>query len=289
MNCVNAHIASEPCNFRFLLWDTGEIGWYPDSGIEITVDGIDYGFVNLAWGTPSAEEIVSLPSGKVQLFWVGSFILSRFHFEVYNSSNELIYTSPEFLPEGLFYTYQNECPDDIECLPITDFEGVYIQEENQVKLSWKAPESMDLTGFDIFRNDSLIAHVAPATIFYSDSTANLENEDYKYCVVPVYPFVCDLEDECFETYISNVGIKNYEAHIMIYPNPAKDELQVTSDELQIESIAIFDVFGRKQNAENRKQNAEKIVLDISNLYSGIYFVKIITEQGSVTKKVVVER
>jgi hypothetical protein len=280
MNCVNAHIVSNFCNFKFVLWDDGEIGWHSGDGIEITVDGIDYGFVNLAWGTPSAEELVSLPSGEVQLSWAGMFI-PAYHFEIYNSFDELIYTSSGFLG-GLFFTYQNDCG----CLPIIDFEGEYIQEENQVNLSWKAPETTTLLGFDIFRNDNLIAHVAPTTIFYSDSTANLGNGDYKYCVIPVYPIVCTLDDECFETYI--LGIKDYKDNIMIYPNPAKDELTITNYELRITNVELFDVLGKCHASRvTRHENEAKV--DVSSLHSGIYFVKIITEQGSVTKKVVVER
>jgi len=58
----------------------------------------------------------------------------------------------------------------------------------------------------------------------------------------------------------------------------------------IKNIDIFDVLGRKQKAEGRRQKAENgggsLVVDISHLSSGIYFVRIITEDGVVTKKVV---
>ena len=116
---TNAHIDSDLCNFKFVLSDDDGFGW-GSQGIAITVDGVDYGFVNLPWGTAYAEKIVALPSGEVQLIWHGGFIPS-FHFKVYNSSDELIYTSPDDIG-GLFFTYQNEC----SCLPVTDFEGMYI-------------------------------------------------------------------------------------------------------------------------------------------------------------------
>jgi hypothetical protein len=73
-----------------------------------------------------------------------------------------------------------------------------------------------------------------------------------------------------------------EKSIGIYPNPTTGELQVTSYELQVTSIEVFDVYGRKQKAESRRQN----VLDISHLQAGIYFVKISTEQGEIIKKIV---
>jgi len=56
------HFRSDVCNFKFLLWDDIGFGWNPVTGIEITVDEIDYGFVNLARGTAYAEVMVALPS-----------------------------------------------------------------------------------------------------------------------------------------------------------------------------------------------------------------------------------
>jgi hypothetical protein len=277
-NKTNAQIASDSCSFKFLLWDDSGIGWNPITGIAITVDGVDYGFVKLAWGTSYDEVIVALPSGEVQMFWHGGFA-PVFHFEVYNSSSELIYATPEFLPGGLFFTYQNECP---ECFPITDFEGVYIQEEEQMNLSWKAPESMALTGFDIYRNDSLIAHVAPDTIFYSDNTTELESGNYKYCVIPVYPFECNLDEECFEIPI-HVGIKNYEDHIMIYPNPATNLIHISGD-MALEA-KIYNNIGQLILTQHNTN-----VINVSELQNGIYILSIESSTKQVIqKKIIISR
>ena len=86
-----------------------------------------------------------------------------------------------------------------------------------------------------------------------------------------------------------VGIKEIENNfdIQVYPNPAKNELRVTSYELQVTNVEVFDVYGRKQKAESRKQKAEsEMVLDISHLSAGVYFIRISTEKGVVNKKVV---
>jgi hypothetical protein len=277
LNC-NAHITSDPCNFKFALFSTAGVGWGAGDYIKITVDEIDYGLVYLPFGlgNDSAEVIVSLPSGEMQLVWIGNFA-PIYYFEIYNPSDELIYTSPEFLPAGgLFFTYQNECPN---CPPLTDFKGVYIQEENHVNLSWKAPETTALLGFDIFRNDVLIDHVAPTIIFYSDSTANLESGNYKYCVIPVYPFECDLDDKCFETPI-NVGIKNYEDHITIYPNPANNLINISGD--MVLEVKIYNNIGQ---LIINKYNTN--IIDASKLTNGIYIVSIETTTGNIQKKIII--
>ena len=275
----------EGCSFRFVMKDPTTFGWSSQNRIEITVDGVDYGSVTLPWGTPYKEEIVLLPSGEVQFFWIGFFSSGKHCFEIYNSFDKLIYESPMFFPsEGLFYTYQNECP---ECLPLTDFEGEYNLETKVVNLNWTAPESEYLTGFDIYRNNVFLAHVDSTINSYTSQTDTLETGDYKYCIVPVYPYICNFEEKCFETYINNVGIKNYTSAIQLYPNPASSELRITNYELRITNVEIFDVFGRKQKAESRKQKAEgEIVINISHLPPGVYLIKIYTEQGEMVEKII---
>jgi hypothetical protein len=272
------HIANDFCNFKFALFSTAGVGWAINAGIEITVDGIGYVFVNLPFGVGNdyAEEIIPLPSGEIQLFWIGNFA-PIYHFDIYNSSDELIYTSPDYLPVGLFSTYQNECP---ECLPLTDFEGVYIQEEKQVNLTWEAPETTDLTGFNIFRNDSLIGHVFSTTLSYSDNTSELENGDYKYCVVPVYPFVCTLDDKCFETYISNVGVKNYKDNITIYPNPANNVVNITGAD--IANVTVFNNIGQLILTQDNTNT-----INVSELTNGIYIFSVELLTGYTTQKKII--
>ena len=88
--------------------------------------------------------------------------------------------------------------------------------------------------------------------------------------------------------VVTVGVSENESlNIEVYPNPTTGELRVTSYELQVTGIEVFDIFGRKQKAESRKQKAEgEMEIDISHLAVGVYFVKIYTEAGVVTKKVI---
>jgi hypothetical protein len=117
MACVNTYAQTETnttdgCSFRFVLSDPMGIGWHPERGIAVIVNGVDYGFVNLPWGTPSTEETLLLPSGEILFSWIGgAFHYLSNYFEIYNSLDELVYTSPDdhILPEGLFFTYQTEC------------------------------------------------------------------------------------------------------------------------------------------------------------------------------------
>ncbi|MCL1850429.1 MAG: leucine-rich repeat protein [Bacteroidetes bacterium] len=76
--------------------------------------------------------------------------------------------------------------------------------------------------------------------------------------------------------------------INIYPNPTTGEFKVQNLKFKIQSVEIFDVYGRLQSHSSlvtRHENGEA-VMDISELPAGIYFVKITTEKGVVMRKVV---
>jgi len=77
--------------------------------------------------------------------------------------------------------------------------------------------------------------------------------------------------------------------IKIYPNPTTGELTIDNGQLTMNSIEVFDVYGRKQNVEFHSYGLTVLrSYGLSHLSAGIYFVKIKTNQGEVVKKVVKE-
>jgi hypothetical protein len=74
--------------------------------------------------------------------------------------------------------------------------------------------------------------------------------------------------------------------ITVIPNPTKGDLQVISYGLQVTSVEIFDVFGRKALSHHLITSSSNQKIDISHLNSGIYFIKVVTNQGEIVKKVV---
>jgi len=84
----------------------------------------------------------------------------------------------------------------------------------------------------------------------------------------------------------NVGVSSNEiSAISVYPNPTTGPLTMDNGQWTINHVEIFDVYGKKQfSIVNSQLSIEKI--DISSLPAGVYFIKIATEQGTITKKVV---
>jgi hypothetical protein len=90
--------------------------------------------------------------------------------------------------------------------------------------------------------------------------------------------------------------------VSVFPNPTTGELRVTSDKLQVTSVEVFDIYGRMQKSrtsatsaalststlsfqKEEKQNGEWS-FDLSNLANGVYLLRIQTEHGIITKKVI---
>ncbi|MDR2010830.1 MAG: T9SS type A sorting domain-containing protein [Bacteroidales bacterium] len=76
--------------------------------------------------------------------------------------------------------------------------------------------------------------------------------------------------------------------ISIYPNPTRGELRVTSDKIQVTNIEFFDVIGKKLFTPLVLDPSYEIVINISHLQEGVYFVKISTKDGKIIKKVLKE-
>lgn len=74
--------------------------------------------------------------------------------------------------------------------------------------------------------------------------------------------------------------------ITAYPNPAQERLTISSPELTIQRIDILDTQGKTQTYFY--DNILEIDINVVGYISGLYFISIYTDKGSLVKKVVVE-
>jgi hypothetical protein len=96
----------------------------------------------------------------------------------------------------------------------------------------------------------------------------------------------EMKGEFKFTYSDDSGIiESDNEQIKVYPNPTTGELSVFSYQFSVISVEVFDVSGKKLISFESLMSQE-ITINISHLTAGIYFVKVITEQGEITKKIV---
>jgi len=99
------------------------------------------------------------------------------------------------------------------------------------------------------------------------------------------------DTKAFAIVIKSTGIaESAMGNISVYPNPTGGELRIEMCDMRYEicDIAIFDTFGRKLQVSNLKSQISNHQIDISHLPTGIYFLRIQTENGVVVQKVVKE-
>ena len=105
------------------------------------------------------------------------------------------------------------------------------------------------------------------------------------------PFTITVVAEDGETTLSynvmviraTVGIAESTAtQINIYPNPTTWELKIESGELKVEKVEILDITGKTV------LTSRETTINISQLSTGTYFMKLKTDKGELTKKVIKE-
>jgi hypothetical protein len=74
------------------------------------------------------------------------------------------------------------------------------------------------------------------------------------------------------------------AGFTLTPNPASDQIQITSVDKTVDMVELFDMIGQKL----LRQVPEAGRVDVSTVPSGLYFIRIYSGQDVVTGKVVVE-
>ena len=168
-------------------------------------------------------------------------------------------------------------------------------------ITWNAPANTEgLSGYYVYRkvNDGeyeRIKIVAANKTEYKE-TKTLEYDNwYTYKVMAYYQdidcFAAPIKamygnQYCVSVYYSVDGVDETASNnVSIYPNPAKDVLSINADNLS--SIMIYNSIGQK--VLDMVVDTNETTLDITNLESGIYFVRLMADGREVTQKVSIVR
>jgi hypothetical protein len=85
---------------------------------------------------------------------------------------------------------------------------------------------------------------------------------------------------------TTTGLRDYDRSIIVYPNPAKNvvcvKYLVNNNEFS-SGIQVCDVYGKTVVETGHAPSLPETRIDISGLAAGMYFVRVVTEEGVVTK------
>ncbi|MBO7287122.1 MAG: T9SS type A sorting domain-containing protein [Bacteroidales bacterium] len=152
-------------------------------------------------------------------------------------------------------------------------------------ISWETPEQGNPTGYNVLVNNELVANNIAETSYTLTSSKDknvievfaLYNEKSSVSVSLFAENETEIEDD-------TTSIVEHNQLINIYPNPVNDRLYVET-QTQTLTIEIYDVYGRLQDYKTTRLQGN-VAIDVENLKSGIYFVKINTEKGNIVKRII---
>lgn len=130
-----------------------------------------------------------------------------------------------------------------------------------------------------YPEDYIIGHVCIEV----DDVEIAQNNQYPYSEWTVYhayktySYTDDVE-ECSLNTTSFI-----QSNVKVYPNPVSDILYFDTADTAIEKVILFDISGRKVLEQN-----EANTISVSHLQKGSYILKLFTDKGVQTEKVIVK-
>jgi len=177
--------------------------------------------------------------------------------------------------------YSNKSCAAVPLFPPTDCAATFF-EDKSIKITWSAPAEVKPDKYSILRDNVPIAQ--QKELSFIDMV-----EDYMEHCYKITALYGDKEsDFSNESCASGLIVKEHSSSFTVVPNPTTGELTIDNGQLTIEGIEIYDVYGRKQKAEEQKSRKGEStwILNISHLPTGTYFLKISTNKTVETVKIV---
>ncbi len=92
-----------------------------------------------------------------------------------------------------------------------------------------------------------------------------------------------------DLYNPSLNVNEFELNsIAMYPNPASKELNLTWDKSDAVSVRIFNSFGKLVYYSKNENLQNSLKIDTSRLSTGLYFVKMNTQNTTITKKLLIK-
>ena len=140
---------------------------------------------------------------------------------------------------------------------------------NRIKITWEKPLENSPIQYNVYRDGAFVAQIDAPKLEYINIA--LGNNRFCYKVTGVYgPFESDFSNESCVA----LNITEYNSKIKLYPNPANDKIYIES-QLMNHNAEIFDINGKL--ILSKLIDSDVATIDVSNLTTGIYFIKISNE------------
>ena len=157
--------------------------------------------------------------------------------------------------------------------------------DTTIVLTWNVVEGA--ATYNVYQGTDTVA-IATAVKDTTYTVSGLKAEtEYSFTVTAVNDTVESAKSAVVKaTTLKGVdGIEELNAAISIYPNPVQNELFIAT-EVNVKEVAIYDIYGRQAMRQQVNETTSQQVVNVADLNSGIYFVKVVTDNGEIVKRFV---
>lgn len=276
VTATGSGVLKNSCNIVFNLADSWGDGW---NGAKLTVaysDGTPT--EQLTFTTGNSETIIrEIGTGvTVTLGWISGSYDSECSFTVAYQDGDQI-TSATSLSSSYHYSFTVSCGGDpVTINPAQNL--VAVVEGTTVTLTWDAPVSGTPIGYIVSRNGVELEEVTDRT--YIDENL-MPLTSYNYTVVAHYAAGNSLPVAVTAT--TTEGIDENEVVFGVYPNPAESVLNIITNAASFE----YQMINSMGQVVMRGVANDNIELNVSELNSGIYFLKVVANGNAQIERVVI--
>ncbi len=275
LECNNNNLSSLDVTSNFSL---SELYCYNNNLTDLDVTG-NTSLVNLDCG---GNNLSSLDvSANLSLFYLGCYSNNLSSLDIsgniflktldvfYNNLTGLDTTSTSL--ESLNCSYNNLTSLDVSSNTSLTF--LICSYNYLTELNVKNGNNTNLINFSAVNNPDLTCIIVDDAAW---STANWTNID------PTSTFV-NSQAECDALSINDQNLQN---NIKVYPNPATDKIYIdTTNNLAINKVEMYDLLGKIVYNSNKPVT----IIPVNNFKTGIYFVKLTSNNISKTKKILIAK
>ena len=165
-----------------------------------------------------------------------------------------------------------DCPDPI------NVKAEYTNNCTSAEITWNAVEGA--TQYIVYRNGEERAKVTENK--YTDTDPNGFNTTNSWEVLTKCA-IGESEKTKSNPLVPCVGIRDNEITFSIHPNPATTEITIKAGNI-FNTVEIVNFLGQTVISQNN--STDNVQIDVSNLNSGVYFVRIASENGVNVQKFV---
>ena len=169
------------------------------------------------------------------------------------------------------------------CYAPTDLAVVTMLSSSEVSLTWNQQGTPDnwTVNYKQTSSDTWATATANTTSY---TISNLES-GVEYEAFVVANCGTQHSGESNHVTFTLTSINDYLlSNTTLYPNPTTGVFRIENSKLRIETVEVYDVYGKLTTSVKVNDNVAEI--DASGYASGVYFVRVLTEKGMVTKRIV---